>query len=92
VVRRNEEDGETYWAKLSFGDSEMLLNAGGRPTTDHRREVNLYITTDNVDDLYLRFKDRVQIVENLHDAFYGTREFIVRDNVRTTLAKLVLLP
>jgi catechol 2,3-dioxygenase-like lactoylglutathione lyase family enzyme len=39
VVRRQEEDGETNWAKLSFGNSE-----------DHRRELDLYITTDNVDE------------------------------------------
>jgi uncharacterized glyoxalase superfamily protein PhnB len=39
----------------------------------------LYITTDNVDDLYRRLKDRVQVVEELYDAFYGMREFIIRD-------------
>jgi uncharacterized glyoxalase superfamily protein PhnB len=79
VIRQNEEDGETHWAKLSFGSSEMMLNAGGKPSMDHRREVDLYITTDNVDDLYRRIKDRVQVVEELDDAFYGMREFIIRD-------------
>lgn len=59
--------------------SEVMLNAGGRPSTDHRREVDLYITTDNVDGLYGRLKDQVQVVEDLYDAFYGMREFIVRD-------------
>ena len=79
VTRQNEEDGETNWAKLSFGSSEIMLNAGGKPSGDHRREVDLYITTDNVDELYRGLKDRVAVVEELHDAFYGMREFIIRD-------------
>jgi hypothetical protein len=66
VIRQNEEDGKTNWAKLSFGSSEIMLDAGGKPSRDHRREVDLYITTDNVDDLYRRLKDRVQVVEGLY--------------------------
>ncbi len=79
VIGQNEEDGEINWAKLSFGNSEVMLDAGGKPSTDHRREVDLYILTDNVDDLYRRLKDRVQVVVDLYDAFYGMREFIIRD-------------
>jgi hypothetical protein len=30
-------------------------------------------------NLYLRLKDRVEVVEGLHDTFYGMREFILRD-------------
>src|SRR6266851_223347 len=79
LVRQNEEDGEINWAKLTFGNSEVMLDAGGKPSTEHRREVDLYITTDSVDDLYRRLKDRVQVVEELYDAFYGMREFTIRD-------------
>jgi uncharacterized glyoxalase superfamily protein PhnB len=79
VIRHNEEDGEISWAKVSFENSQLLLNAGGKPSTEHRREVDLYITTDNVDDLHRHLKDRVQIVENLNDTFYGIREFIIHD-------------
>jgi len=39
----------------------------------------LYITTENVDQLYRRLKDRVQGVVDLYDAFYGMREFTIRD-------------
>jgi uncharacterized glyoxalase superfamily protein PhnB len=57
--------------------------AKARPTLRLARErigeVDLYILTDNADDLFRRLKDRVQIVEELHDTFYGMREFIVRD-------------
>jgi uncharacterized glyoxalase superfamily protein PhnB len=79
IIRHNEEDGEINWAKLAFGNSELMVNAGGRPGSGHRRDVDLYITTDNVDDLYRRLKDRVEVVEEIHDAFYGMREFITRD-------------
>ena len=79
VLRRNEEGGEVNWAKLSFGNSEIMLNSGGKPSTDYRREIDLYITTDNVDELYRRLKDRVQVLEVPYDAFYGMREFIIRD-------------
>jgi uncharacterized glyoxalase superfamily protein PhnB len=80
LVRQNHEDGEVNWAKLSFGNSEVMLSAGGKPSSDHRREVDLYITIENVDELFRQLKDRVQIVEDPHDTFYGMREFIVRDN------------
>lgn len=79
LVRQNEEDGELNWAKLTFGNSEVMFNSGGKPSTEHRREVDLYITTDNVNDLYRRLKDRVQVVVDLYDAFYGMREFAIRD-------------
>ncbi len=74
------DDGEGLsFAFLSFGSSEVMFNSGGRPSTHHRREVDLYVYADNVDDLYQRLKDRVEVVEDLHDTFYGMREFIIRD-------------
>jgi uncharacterized glyoxalase superfamily protein PhnB len=79
LVRQNEEDGERNWAKLTFGNSEVMFQAGGKSSSDHRREVDLCITVDNVDDVHRRFKDRVQVVVDLYDAFYGMREFIIRD-------------
>src|SRR5262245_55134652 len=51
------------FAILSFGSSEIMFNQGGKPSDTHRREVDLYIYTDNVDELYQRLKDRVEVVE-----------------------------
>ena len=79
LLGQNEEDGEINWAKLSFGNSEVMFNAGGRASGEQRREVDLYITTDDVDGLYGQLRDRVQIVEEPHDTFYGMHEFILRD-------------
>lgn len=67
------------FAILSFGTTEVMFNSGGQPGTRDRREVDLYVYTDNVDDLYRRLKDRVDVVERPHDTFYGMREFIFRD-------------
>jgi uncharacterized glyoxalase superfamily protein PhnB len=79
ILGQNVEDGEMNWAKLSFGNSEVMLNAGGKPSNEPRREVDLYITADSIDELYQRLKDQVQIVEDVHDTFYGMRELIIRD-------------
>jgi uncharacterized glyoxalase superfamily protein PhnB len=37
------------------------------------------VHTDNVSDLYERLRERVEVWEELHDTFYGMREFIIRD-------------
>ncbi len=71
--------GGLSFAILSFGDSRVMFNQGGRPSTLHRREVDLYIYTEKVDELYSRLKDGVEVVEGPHDTFYGMREFIIRD-------------
>ena len=67
------------FAGLSFGSGEVMFNSGGQPGTQDRREVDLYVYSDNVDDLYQHLKDRVEVVKRLHDTFYGMREFIIRD-------------
>lgn len=79
LVGTDEEYGDLHWALLAFGDSEVMFNAGGRHSAADRREVDLYVETENVDDLYRRLKERVTIREAPHDTFYGKREFIVRD-------------
>jgi uncharacterized glyoxalase superfamily protein PhnB len=79
LLGQNEEDGEPNWASLSFGGSEVMLNAGGRSSSEPRREVDLYVHTGRVEDVYKSLKDRTQVVEDLHDTFYGMREFIIRD-------------
>lgn len=71
-------DGLSF-AILSFGESQIMFNSGGEPSLQRRREVDLYIYSDGVDEVYRRLKDRVEVVEGLHETFYGMREFIIRD-------------
>lgn len=80
VIDRYGDEGEGLsFAILSFGSSEVMFNQGGQPSTRDRREVDLYVYTDDVDDLYQRLKGRVEVVEGPHDTFYGMRELIIRD-------------
>jgi uncharacterized glyoxalase superfamily protein PhnB len=79
VINRYDDDPEEAFAMLSFGSGEIMLSSGGRPSAADRREVDLYVYSDAVDDLYSRLKDREEVVEGLHDTFYGMREFIIRD-------------
>lgn len=75
----NESDGVMDWALLSFGEGRVMFNAGGKRTNDERREVDLYVDTDEVELLYARLSGRVEITKDLYETFYGMREFIVRD-------------
>jgi uncharacterized glyoxalase superfamily protein PhnB len=74
----DEGEGLSF-AILSFGSSQVMFNAGGQPSTSHRREVDLYVYANDVDDLYARLRDRVDVQSTPHDTFYGMREFIIRD-------------
>src|SRR5262245_25810075 len=79
-VRDRAFDGsEVVWASLTFGSSEVMLSIGGRPSDAYRREVDLYIHVDDVEAMFGRLDGKVEIVEGLHDTFYGMREFIIRD-------------
>lgn len=86
VIDTFSDDGEDLsWAMLSFGSSQIMFNEGGRPSTEDRSEFNLYIYVDDVEELYHRLKDRVEITDGLHDTMYGMREFRIRDLNRVWL-------
>ena len=82
LLRQNDDDGEINWASLTRDGSEIMLSLGGAPSSAHRREVDLYILTDDIDAMRRTLPDPVDIVEDLHDTFYGMRELIIRDNNR----------
>ncbi len=67
------------FAILAFGDTQVMFNEGGRTSAQRRREVDLYVYTNDVAEVYQRLRDRVEVVEGLHDTFYGMRELIIRD-------------
>ena len=79
VLNTVADDGEMNWALLAYGNSQLMVTGGGRSTTDDRRDVDLYIHTSDVEELFRQLKDRVEIRLGLEDTFYGAREFIVRD-------------
>ncbi len=67
------------FAILSAGNTRLMLNQGGRPSTAERREVDLYVDAADVDQLFSTLRHRAEVVEEVHDTDYGMREFIIRD-------------
>jgi len=76
-----DETGDNFsFAIISFGEAtEVMFNTDGETSDSRRREVDLYVYTDNIDELYERLKDSVDVVEKPHDTFYGMYELIIRD-------------
>lgn len=74
----NGADGLSF-AILSAGPTRIMFNQGGRASAERRREVDLYVDVEDVDELFAAVKDRVDVVEAPHDTDYGMREFIIRD-------------
>ena len=58
TVTYDDHGGGLSFAMVSFGTGEVMFSSGGRPSSQPRREVDLYAYTDDVDDLYDRIKDR----------------------------------
>jgi hypothetical protein len=80
VATYGDGTGENFsFAIMSFGTTRVMFNTDGEPSDRHRREVDLYVYTDNVDELYETLKDRVDVIDAPCDRFYGMRELIIRD-------------
>ena len=79
VTGTHADDGVMSWAALSFGSGAVMFNEGGHASRERRREVDLYVQVDDVDELHRRLEGRVEVVEEPHDTFYGMRELIIRD-------------
>ncbi len=75
----NESCGEMDWASMTFGEGRVMFSAAGRASDAPRREIDLYVYFDDVDALRARLDGKAEVVEDLHDTFYGMREFIIRD-------------
>jgi uncharacterized glyoxalase superfamily protein PhnB len=78
-MARECDEGEVNWALLRLGESAIMLSAGGKSSNAPRRDFDLYIYVDDIDGTRQRLDGKINIVEDLHDTFYGMREFIIRD-------------
>lgn len=76
---RECDEGEVNWALLRFGESAIMLSADGKPSDAPRREFDLYIHVEDIDAICKKLNGKVDVVEGLHETFYGMREFIIRD-------------
>jgi hypothetical protein len=71
--------GGLSFAIVSFGNTWVMFTREANRALHFRREVDLYIYTNKVDDIFKRLKDRVEVIEKPHDTFYGMHELIIRD-------------
>jgi catechol 2,3-dioxygenase-like lactoylglutathione lyase family enzyme len=67
------------WASLLFGTSEVMFSAGGTPASSPRRDVDLYVHVDDLDQRFAAIATRAEVVEAPHSTEYGMREFIIKD-------------
>ena len=70
-------DGNIYWAMLRNGGASMMLNIDG--DNSPKTSQDFYLRVENADVLYDAIKDKVTITEELHDQFYGMRDFWFSD-------------
>lgn len=79
LIRCNEADRQLDWALMCLGSNQLMLNAGGKMRSEPRRDVDLYVETDSVAAIRRNIEGKAQLVEDIHDTFYGMREFTIRD-------------
>src|SRR5258708_8542222 len=68
-----ENGGEIVWALLALGDGRIMLNAGGKPSTAHRREVDFDMHPHNIDQREHGPQGPVQGLHSPHTLFYAQR-------------------
>lgn len=73
-----EDGGEITWAELAFGDGSVMFSIGGHGS-DERREMDLYLYVDDLTEVARRLAGHAEVLEDVHETFYGMRELIVRD-------------
>lgn len=66
---------------LMFQSKESLIEEYPSLQVDVIKPVfTLFITVDNIQEIYQELKDKVELVKELHQTFYGKDEFAIFDN------------
>ncbi len=64
---------------VSIGETTIMFNVGGTPSSAARRAVDIYVTVAELHPYVDRLRGLAAWVEDVHETEYGLREFIVRD-------------
>lgn len=75
------------WAMVTAGGAELMFQSraslGGEVPLMRERDIGgaltFYVEVEDVEALYAHVKDQLPIIVDLHDTFYGTREFTAQD-------------
>jgi uncharacterized glyoxalase superfamily protein PhnB len=66
---------------LMFQERGHLIKEYPILTTDKTLpSVTLYISVDNFEELYIELKNKCKLLSDVHETFYGSKEFAVADN------------
>ncbi|MDY6833930.1 MAG: VOC family protein [Chloroflexota bacterium] len=79
--------GPTDWAVLRNGDIEMMFQSQTSlvevlPQLQDKEiggAFNFYIEVEDIEQLYMRLKDKATIINELHTTSYGMQEFLIQD-------------
>lgn len=82
------EKGHLNFAILSKGSLMLMLQEKENfiaeypilSTDSVRPSVSLYITVDNFNEIHEKIKSKTPILVDIHQTFYGTKEFAIADN------------
>jgi len=81
-----KKDINYIWAMLKIGNvsimfqnSDSLKKDIGEFFENIGASLTLYIEVENVDELYLKIKDKVVIYKEIETTWYGQREFYIKD-------------
>ncbi|MFW5800016.1 MAG: VOC family protein [Spirochaetota bacterium] len=89
VLSTNPEDSNEYeWAMIKRDDVIIMLQekkslSGEIPYFENMSigaSLTFYINVDNISEVYSSVKSKVDIVQDLHNTFYGAEEFAFKDN------------
>jgi ankyrin repeat protein len=89
-LARYGDDGLVNFGIIGFGKTDIMINMHGKRGN---HDVTLWFETDRVDDMYSLLKRRqieagrfgagqpnaIDFIEHINDAFYGARQFGIRD-------------
>ncbi|MBN1847802.1 MAG: VOC family protein [Deltaproteobacteria bacterium] len=76
------------YALMKAGDAEMMFQARKSLEEDVPAlkdakgiggSLTFYFETEDLDGLYVKLKDHVTILKDLHTTWYGTKEFYIQD-------------
>lgn len=87
LVISDPKQGQFDWAMVSCEDNELMFQSRkslsksipGLKDTKSGGSMIVYIEMDNIEELYNRIKNRVTVIKDLHRAYYGATEFIIKD-------------
>ncbi len=87
LINTVPESGEYEWAQVKLGKVELMFQTqaslvkgiAGFEGVSPFATIVFYIEVEGLQVLYDRIKQKVKIVDDIHETFYGMKEFCIED-------------